>query len=263
MNPKWRRSVQGLTLVLLVLVPVLNKRGWTFLTGSLYSFSIGPVWFTDPLIGLQTLLTAMTPDAALLLSVLLPAAAAFALGRVFCSWICPQNTLSELVDAAATRFGFRRPLTPAPKALPRYAVLAVVVVLIPLLGVPLASLLSAPGIISVQTAQLVTQGTIGLELSLVGIIILLEVFLVRRAWCNHLCPVGSFLGLLRTRRTLRVVFRPDAERPCEGCLACAHACSLGLDPRERGLYPQCHNCGDCVRACDGITGKQRPLRFEH
>jgi ferredoxin-type protein NapH len=254
-----RRTVQGLTLLLLVLIPVLNEQEITFVSGSLYSLALGPVWITDPLIGIQTILTARTADAALLLSLAIPVFLAFALGRVFCSWVCPQNVISEIVDRAAARFGIRRRFSPRPAAAPRYVVLGCLLLLLPLAGLPLASLLSAPGIISVQTAQLVSLGTAGLELGLIALIILAELFLVRRAWCNFLCPVGSFLGLFRTRRTLKVSFEPDAGRVCGKCLVCSEACPLGLDPLGPRLYPQCHNCGACVDACEEMRADRKPL----
>jgi hypothetical protein len=47
---------------------------------------------------------------------------------------------------------------------PRYIVLAAILILTPLRG-SLASLLSAPGIISVQTAKFVYEGIVGLELA--------------------------------------------------------------------------------------------------
>lgn len=260
MIARWRRAVQASTLVLLALIPFLNKKGITFVSGSLYSLAIGPVWITDPLIGVQTVLTATRLDLALLLSMVIPVVLALVLGRVFCGWACPQNTISELVDALAVKLGIRR-FTPRPAAVPRYALLGVILLLLPLTAVPLASFLSAPGIISVQAAQLVSQGAAGLELALIGAIAVCELLLVRRAWCNYVCPVGSFLGIFRSRKTLKVVFAPDGERVCGKCMACADACGLGLNPVREGLYPQCHNCGACIAACDRMKAEKKPLVF--
>jgi polyferredoxin len=173
----------------------------------------------------------------------------------------PQNTIAEFVDRGAGNDGLKRPVIAPPTARPRYAVLGAILLLLPLTGIPLASMLSAPGIISVQVAQFVTERIIGLELALIGIIILVELFLVRRAWCNYLCPVGSFLGLFRIRRTLRVVFAEDAGHVCGKCLACVDACGLGLNPMKGGIYPQCHNCGACISACKDINAEENPLRF--
>src|SRR5574337_477498 len=68
-------------LVLLALIPFLNKKGITFVSGSLYSLAIGPVWITDPLIGVQTVLTATRLDLALLLSMVIPVVQ---IGRASC-----------------------------------------------------------------------------------------------------------------------------------------------------------------------------------
>ena len=260
--PRLRKRVQILTIILVVLVPILNKKGITLVTGSLYSLAIGPIWITDPLIGFQAILTTMKADTTLLLSLVLPVVLALALGRVFCGWACPQNTISELVDLAAMKFGRKRPLGKRTTAFPRYGILAAVLIGSPLLGIPLASLLSAPGIISVQVAKLIYEGIVGLELGLIAVIVLFEFFLVRRGWCNYLCPVGSFLGIFRFKKTLKVVFAENAVQVCGKCLACVDACGLGLNPMEGGIYPQCHNCGECISACETMKAEKRPLVYK-
>lgn len=256
-----RRAVQVSTLVLLVAVPVLNNAGIAWVTGSLYSLAIGPLWITDPLIGLQTFFTTLTVDTKMLLSVLIPILAALALGRVFCSWVCPQNLISEVVDSVGGSLGVKRRFHPPPTAVPRYILLASIMALTALVGLPLASLLSAPGIISVQIARIVSERTAGLELGLIGAVIVTEFFLVRRAWCNYACPVGGFLGLLRLKRTLNVALAEGADRSCSRCRRCVQACGLGLDPTGGEIYPLCHNCGDCVAACGEVKGERKPLSF--
>jgi len=143
----------------------------------------------------------------------------------------------------------------------RYTALALILAATLLFGFPLASLLSAPGIISVQTARFIYEGTVGLELAFIGCIILAELFLVRRVWCNHLCPVGSMLSLFRFKKTMRVAMVEEGEHACIHCRECAKACQLGLNPMGGELAPQCHNCGACIDACRKMTGERRPLSF--
>lgn len=256
-----RKSIQVLSLIAVVLVPFLNKNGVTFITGSLYSFSIVPVWITDPLTGLQAILLSLTIDWVLLLSMIVPLLVALAFGRVFCSWVCPQNTLSEFIDWMSGLLGIKKIFKFCPSVLPRYFFLAFVIIMTPLAGIPLASFLSAPGIISVQAANYMYRGIAGLELGLIGLIALGELFFARRVWCANICPVGSFLGLFRTRKTLKVVFREDEEHACGKCAECVRACRLGLDPLGQRLYPLCDNCGECVDACAGIKAEKKPLSF--
>lgn len=256
-----RRIVQVCLLLLLFVVPLLNQHGITFLNGTLYSFAIGPLWITDPAIGLQTLFTTRALDLTLLLSLLLPVALALACGRVFCGWLCPQNFISEMADAVAGRLKIRRVLHPAPTATVRFVMLGSILLFAAVVGLPLVSLLSAPGILSVQAARLVLEKTLGAELALVGCIVMVELFLVRRAWCNFFCPVGTVLGFFRVRRTMKVAFSEEDGRHCTRCHACAQACQLGLDPVAGGLYPQCHNCGACIEACK-IDSNRKPLFFQ-
>lgn len=256
-----RRAVQTGVLLLLLLIPFLNRKGILLVSGSLYSLSIGPIWITDPMTGLQPILTRLVIDAALLISMLIPIIIALCLGRVFCGWICPQNLISELADSLAIKLGIRR-FSPRNRLYPRYAVFAGIVIVIVLTGMPAASYLSAPGIISVQPTRFATKSGMGLELVLIGMIVITELFLVRRVWCNHLCPIGGLLGLFRFKRTLKIVFTEDAEHVCGRCRACVNACRLGLDPMQGDIYPFCHNCGDCVSACKGMNRGRPPLTFK-
>ena len=88
-----------------------------------------------------------------------------------------------------------------------------------------------------------------------------SMFLIRRAWCNYICPVGSFLGIFRFKKTMKVVYSEDAEHLCGKCLECVKACQLGLNPIEGKIYPLCYNCGDCIVVCEEIKGKGKPLSF--
>jgi ferredoxin-type protein NapH len=256
-----RRIIQILTILLIIAIPLLNRKGITIIMGSLYSLAISDIWITDPLSGLQIILSTLLADSKLLLSILIPIVIAFVFGRVFCSWACPQNTISEVFDYLSRRFRIKRLLNSTPKALPRYVILAALLLITPILGFPAANLISAPGIISVQTSKIIYEGTVGIEIGLIGIIVLFELFLVRRIWCNYICPVGSLLGLFRFKKTMKVVYREDVEHTCGKCMECVRACQLGLNPMEGRIYPLCHNCGDCIAACEDIKDRAKPLSF--
>lgn len=258
----FRRITQILTILLIVTIPILNRKGITILMGSLYSLAIDGVWITDPLSGFQVILSTLSADSVLLISMTIPILLALIFGRVFCSWMCPQNTLSELFDYVSNRFSVRRLIDLSPWAAPRYIIMAAFLLLTLILGFPVANLISAPGIISVQISKYVYEGTVGLEMGLIGVIVLSEIFLVRRVWCNYICPVGSFLGLFRFNKTMKVLYKEDAEHVCGKCLECVKACQLGLNPMEGRIYPLCHNCGDCIAACERIKDRGKPLLFK-
>lgn len=257
-----RRLTQVATLFLIVLIPVLNIKGTTVLMGTLYSFAVGPVWITDPLSGLQVIIASLSADTVLLISIGIPIVFALIFGRVFCSWMCPQNTISEFVDMFAGRFIRKRSLNASPSPWIRYIILAFLLLLVPVLGFPVANLISAPGIISVQTSGYILHRVVGMELGLIGIIVVAELFFMRRIWCNYVCPQGSLLGLLRIPKTMKVVFAEDEDHKCGRCNECAAVCGLGLKPMEEKIYPLCHNCGDCISACEKMRGEGRPLFFK-
>lgn len=256
-----RSIVQISTLGLLFLIPTLNRNGITFITGSLYSLAIGPVWITDPLSGLQATLISLRPDGVLLLSIAVPIAISLLFGRVFCGWVCPQNTLSEIYDYIARRIKIKRPVVQPPSSAPRYVALSISLTAAVILGYPIANLISAPGLISVQIAKFMYEGMFDTELLIISMILVLELFVVRRLWCNYICPVGGLLGLLRTARTMRIVMRLDPNNPCLECRACSDTCGLGLDPTAVDISSLCHNCGDCISACADSKGRKGILSF--
>jgi ferredoxin-type protein NapH len=257
----FRRITQGLTLLLIIAVPVMNIKGITAVTGSLYSMAFGPLQITDPLSGFQVLISGMDWDNVLLLSLLIPVLLALFFGRVFCGWVCPQNALSELFDFLSEKLKPRRMFHPPLTAMWRYGLLILLIALVLFLHFPVANLISAPGIISVQITKYIYEGRVGIELGLIGLIVLAEVFLIRRVWCNYVCPVGGFLGVFRFGKTMRVHYKEDADHICGRCSECVLACRLGLDPMAGNLYPLCHNCGDCIAACERIKNEGKPLFF--
>jgi ferredoxin-type protein NapH len=256
-----RRLTQLSTIAMLIAIPMLNKKGINALMGSLYSVAIGPLWITDPLSGLQVILTTLSADSTLLVSMAIPILFALVFGRVFCGWMCPQNAISELFDFLSRKIGveqpFRLPLNP----MPRYAVLAVMLTLTMILGFPVANLISAPGIISVQMSDYCMTGTVGVEVGLIGVIVFCEIFIVRRGWCSYICPVGAFLGIFRISKTMMVDYRKETDQ-CIKCGECIKTCQLGLNPMGGMIYPLCHNCGDCITACRRAVGKDNPLSFK-
>lgn len=69
-----------------------------------------------------------------------------------------------------------------------------------------------------------------------------------RAYCNTVCPVGTFLGLISRFSWLKV--RIDTSK-CNGCGICATRCkSSCIDPKNHRIdHSRCVNCFDCLDAC--------------
>lgn len=69
-----------------------------------------------------------------------------------------------------------------------------------------------------------------------------------RLYCNTVCPVGTFLGLLSRISLFRLGFDPSS---CKKCGKCAKSCKAQcLNLKEYKIdSSRCVACYDCVRAC--------------
>ena len=96
---------------------------------------------------------------------------------------------------------------------------------------------------------------IGLGWAIIAAVFLLDLFVSRRAWCSHLCPVGAFYGVIGRGSVVRVsAARRDA---CTDCGACFNICPEPhvIVPALKGqgspliLSGDCQNCGGCIDSC--------------
>lgn len=246
---RWRNTIQTGALALLVAIPLLNKyMAVTIIHGWYQSLGIGPLWFASPLEGLESILVTRSLYVPLLLAMLIPVLLAATMGRVFCSWICPINTLQEFSDWIRNLFrgrGRRRDLWVLPRAM-LWLVLGAEIITTVILGTPLWVFLSPPGLVGRELMTYVFFNTLAIE----GVLILAVLglnFLTRRFYCRYLCPLGGLLALLGRGRGLTI---PKPLSTCTGCRRCDRACPLGLSPSTgEGLSAHCWNCGRCIDAC--------------
>ncbi len=247
-----RRIVQFGTIVFVVLVPIFNKWGYNQVIGTFYSISIGHLEIVDPALVVQSILLTREIHFPLLLAGFIPLLLALFLGKVFCSWVCPFNLLAEWGDRIRKRI---RPSLAKedhlnPRAHHYWLIYGSILSVVAIFGLPLITLISLPGLITGQIADLLFFGTLGFEILFVFLILILEVFFAPRFWCKYACPVGATLALLRTKKTLKIKFEPgkciyaQTKR-----LPCQVVCPLQLNPMRIDIYPYCYNCGECVDAC--------------
>lgn len=69
-----------------------------------------------------------------------------------------------------------------------------------------------------------------------------------RTWCNTICPVGTFLGILSRHSRLKMVINAEA---CKNCRKCERNCkSACIDLNNHTIdYSRCVVCGDCLEEC--------------
>lgn len=236
--------------------------------GLLALFAAGPAWgvwlvrgnfasstlygtlpLSDPYMLLQAAAGGHWPATGALIGAGL-AALLYALvgGRAYCGWVCPVNIVTDTAFWLREKTGLTRD-----RKLDRRARLHI------LAGTLAASALT--GTIAwefvnpVSLTQRAVISGIGAGWAIVAAVFLLDLFVSRRAWCSHLCPVGAFYGLLGKLSLVRV--SAAGRDACTDCGACFNICPEPhvITPALKGkgtvliLSGDCQNCGACAEAC--------------
>ena len=249
-----RRVVQ--TGVLLLFLGTAN-RGWSLagqpiLVGNLSSSELlGVIPMADPFAVAQILLT----QHALAAKVLAGAGVVLVLygmlgGRVWCSWVCPINMVTDLAGWLRIRLGIRDMFRLSRNI--RYSVLALALLLSALTGVAAFEWVSP---ISMLHRELIFG--LGLGWTAVLGVFLFDLLVLKHGWCGHLCPLGAFYALLGRLAPVRVRFDAPA---CTHCGECARVCPepqvLNLkQAANAGMIRsgECSNCGRCITVCPEDT----------
>lgn len=221
--------------------------GLTGLFNSYYwSATIGGLTFFDPLSILQFIRYYHPLTLTFALAVLIPLALAAVCGPVYCSWVCPVNTLMEF-----SRF-LQRKLKGRPLMSNlivdqhwRYLLLALGIVLTGFGFVVFPYIL--PYTVLGRFFFYLTLGIVSwYGLIFIGAIIAIDLVIQRGFWCNYLCPTGATLGLLGKKRLLKI--RRDPDICLEKCSACQRVCAWQANPKLEDIH-SCTNCHACVGKC--------------
>lgn len=249
-----RRLVQ--TGVLLLFLGTAHW-GWSLagqpiLVGNLSSSELlGVIPMADPFAVAQMLLT----QHALVSKVLVGAGIVLLLygmlgGRVWCSWVCPINMVTDLAGWLRIRLGIRDMFRLSRNI--RYSVLALALVLSALTGVAAFEWVSP---ISMLHRELIFG--LGLGWTAVLGVFLFDLLVLKHGWCGHLCPLGAFYALVGRLAPVRVRFDTPT---CTHCGECARVCPepqvLNLrQAANAGMITsgECSNCGRCITVCPEDT----------
>jgi ferredoxin-type protein NapF len=225
---------------------------------------------------------ALAAGGGFALAVLVSLAATLALGRIYCSVLCPLGLLQDAISRLAgwcRRAPLRlRPARPATWVRHLFLWSSVAAILAGWSGLTLALLdpfsvfgriasgLFRPLATAANNLLVGPATAAGLDAfyrvepqwAAVGALAVPAGMLATIAWlaaargrlyCNTVCPVGTLLGFLSARAALRLEIDRDACRKCGDCL---RACKAQCIDLQAGTidHSRCVACYNCVSVCD-------------
>lgn len=214
------------------------------------SLTLDVVPLTDPFALAQVLATRHLPEVAALQGVAL-VVLFYALvgGRVFCSWVCPVNPVTDAAGWLRRRLKITTGRTPHEL---RYWLMATVLVTSAVSGVTVWEWVNP---VSLTQRALIFGGVSALGAT--AAVFFYDLLVAPRGWCGHLCPVGATYALIGRLSLLRV--SAQASSRCNDCADCFAVCP---EPQvipsalkgKNGASPvilasACSNCGRCVDVC--------------
>lgn len=249
---KWliaRRLSQTLFLAIFLVGPWF---GWRIVDGTLAgSRTLNILPLTDPFVALQGIVAGHWPELTALIGALIVLAAYAPIGgRMYCSWVCPINPVTDTAHWIHEKLDI--PKGWQPKHHTRLWLLAMVLIVAGLTGTIAWEI--------VNPITILHRGLVfgmGAAWGVVIAVFLFDLIVARRGWCGHLCPVGALYGLVGAKPLLRVSAPNRAA--CDDCMDCFAVCPENhvITPALRGkgndtpliLARDCTNCGRCIDIC--------------
>jgi len=243
----WRRRCQWGATLLLLLIPWFRIKGDSLLRVDIPELSL---YFFGQTLRIEELYLVLLFSLLLTLGFLL---ITMVLGRVWCGWLCPQTTLTDLAEWFARRLEFK---PGRDSSLFKKSVLHGFYLLLALLvSANLLWYFIEPQIFFIKLASGQMHYATWICLVLFATIIYLDMALIRRLMCSDFCPYGRFQTTLADETTL-ALHLPESELVrCIECNSCVRACPMEIDIR-RGYQVECINCGRCLDACRQVMAKR-------
>ncbi|MEA1892994.1 MAG: NapH/MauN family ferredoxin-type protein [Campylobacterota bacterium] len=179
-------------------------------------------------------------------------------GRSYCAWVCPYGILSEIGEKwhnALVNKKIIKSRTFDHRV--RYIFWAIFLILSFTSGYIVFETFNVVGILSRAVAY-------GWSVALIWVLVVLamEVFFSRRAWCAYICPIGTTYGMIGRVSALRIEWNDN----CDSCMVCHDVCfepqvleitkakyKKQIDEKEITTQyitgADCTLCGRCVDVC--------------
>ena len=244
-----RRLSQLSILALFLLGPLAGV--WVVKGNLSSSLTLNTLPLTDPFLLMQVLAARHWPEtAALLGAAIVIAFYALIGGRVFCSWVCPVNMVTD--GASWLRRRFNITTGRAPKRELRFWILGAVLMSSAAAGMVVWEAVNP---VSLMHRAIIFGGVVAW--GGVAAVFLFDLLIAPRGWCGHVCPMGAAYHLIGKGSLLRVSAQHSSK--CNDCADCYAVCP---EPHiipiplkgKAGALPviqtaDCTNCGRCIDVC--------------
>ena len=243
-----RRMVQ---LIIMLLFVASASFGWKILDGNLSTAEVlGAFHLSDPYSVLQIIASGFVPAVSVLIGSLIVIAFYFVLrGRMFCSWVCPINFITDSASWMRRKLKIK-PLINSKNVSRniRYYVF--------ILGLLLSAIFGFAAFDVINPISMMHRAIIFGSLS--GLLVVLFIFLfdlliLKHGFCGYICPVGAFYSVVGKWGILKVFHNHDN---CTNCMKCKVVCPevqvLNIIGKETDTIKMgaCTNCGACIDICD-------------
>lgn len=241
-----RRIVQ---LSILLLFVGGNLFGWEILKGN-YSSAIivDSLHLSDPYAVLQIIVSGFLASSSVLLGALLVLLIYVIIGgRMFCSWVCPMNIITDLAFRLRRMFKIEPYTKLSLSRNFRYYILVLSLLVSAVFGLAAFEIISP--ISMLHRAVIFGSGT---GLAFVLVIFLVDLFVLKAGWCGHICPLGAFYSFVGKQAIIKVKHDKDN---CTNCMDCFDVCIeeqvLSIIGKESNYIRSgaCTNCGRCIETC--------------
>lgn len=222
--------------------------------------------------------TLLHPHVFFLAGLILLVGLTLIFGRVYCSFLCPLGTLQDSISALARKCGLKSEYAfTQPRNVLRYTVLAITVASISIGVLSLVNLLDPFTLTGRLISNIVLPQLVGiynLSITLLkpfdiylypkqsafvplsvlaatsGFLGLITYLAVKhgRLYCNTICPVGTFLGLVARFSFFKFI---RVQKGCSECVRCEKVCKAScIDPKRAAIdMSRCVGCFNCLNAC--------------
>lgn len=216
------------------------------------SMTLDVLPLTDPFLLLQSMLSGSLPVLSGAIGALI-VLVFYALvgGRVFCSWVCPVNLVTDLAAWLRRRFDLRGNSSLSRNL--RYWILGLALLFPMVTGVIVWEYLNPVSMF--HRGLIFGMGTAWV---IIAAVFLFDLLVAKHGWCGRLCPMGAFYGLIGSGALLRV--SAVQRDKCDDCMDCFEVCpepqviKPALKGRDNCVGPvildiNCTNCGRCIDVC--------------